>query len=121
MGGIVVADNEVLVGIFDDEGRQRLMRSTFNHDGGKFWKQPLFDKQPSFEDIYIENQSADINSIEKIALKKHRALAKDIAKSNKNGKTVGCATNWTRYAAAAGLAIAGVGGTAYYMRTRKTN
>lgn len=120
--GLVLADNEVLVGIFDGDGKQRLIRSTLAYDGGKYWKEAITKDQPSFETIYKENLSADVNEIEQIMMKKHHTEIKRLKKLNKNGKLVGSTTNWKRYAAAAGIAaIAGVGGTAYYLRTRKLN
>ena len=119
--GIILDDNEVLVGVFDGKGNQRLIRSTFNHDGGQFWKESVIKGQPSFETIYKENLSADINEIEKIMMKKHQIDMKKLKKLNKNGTLVGASTNWKKYAAAAGIvgALAGVGGTAYYIRSQK--
>ena len=117
--GLVLEDNEVLVGIFDGKGEQRLIRSTFDHDGGKYWKESVVKDQPSFETIYEENLSADINKIEKVMIQKHQTDMKKLKKLNKNGKLVGSTTIWKKYVAAAGIvgALVGFGGTAYYLKT----
>lgn len=66
--------------------------------------------------------SANINQIEKVMMKQHHTNIQKLKKMNTNGKFVGGNTNWAKYAAAAGIAaLAGVGGTAYYMRSRKSN
>lgn len=86
--GIVLNDNEVLVGIFNSEGKQRLIRSTLEHDGGIHWKHHFRNDQPSFEEIYKENISVNINEIEKIKNKEFLEKKKHIQLLNQNGKFI---------------------------------
>lgn len=54
--GLVLGEEEVLVGVFDAHGKQQLVASAMDKDGGVWWKQEIRPGQPTFEQVYLANR-----------------------------------------------------------------
>lgn len=72
--GLVLGPKEVLVGVFDAHGKQQLMTSSFENDGGVWWKKEIRDGQPSFEAVYLANRDVDVALVEATARDMHATL-----------------------------------------------
>lgn len=62
--GIALAPGEVVVGVHDEQGGQRILRSGLDIDGGANWKINFRQGQPSFEDIFESNAQVDVGVVE---------------------------------------------------------
>ncbi len=58
--GLVLKPGDVVVGVRDETGKQRLVYSNLDIDGGSSWSEVLREGQPSFEEIYESNSSIDV-------------------------------------------------------------
>lgn len=63
--GLDLIHEQVLAGVFTDDGNQLVIRSNTKIDGGKAWKQDLEWNPKTFEDIYNMNTNADPIKIER--------------------------------------------------------
>lgn len=63
--GLDLIHEQVLAGVFTDDGNQLVIRSNTKIDGGKAWKQELEWNPKTFEDIYNMNTNADPIKIER--------------------------------------------------------
>ena len=72
--GLVLANGEVLVGVFDAAGKQQRMESSFENDGGVWWKKEIKPGQPTFETVYLSNRNADVAVIEARSQAAHAAI-----------------------------------------------
>jgi len=70
--GIVLNDGDVLVGVIGNDGRQILIESHINTDGGNQWKSIVKNNPHSFEDIYNMNCSIDLLRIQEHSREMHR-------------------------------------------------
>jgi hypothetical protein len=69
--GLDLIHEQVLAGVFTDDGNQLVMRSHTKIDGGKAWKQDLEWNPKTFEDIYNMNTNADPIKIERQSSSAH--------------------------------------------------
>jgi len=70
--GIVLNDGDILVGVIDNDGRQILIESHINTDGGNQWKSIVKNNPHSFEEIYNLNCSTDLLRIQEFSREMHR-------------------------------------------------
>ena len=66
-----VGEREVVVGVVDDLGVQRIIRSSLDIDGGKSWEVSVCGNALSFSQYYVENETADPGQREEIAERLH--------------------------------------------------
>lgn len=74
-GGIVLGDEEVLVGVAQEDGTQMLIRSRLSIDGGKAWKTVVEGNPHSFEALHGINADADILKIDEVRGTLHRTAS----------------------------------------------
>lgn len=68
----VPKDGSVLVGVFDSAGKQSLMASHLDIDGGKVWDMKLPENTYSFSEIYSLNATTDPTSLELLISSSHK-------------------------------------------------
>lgn len=68
---IIVADNDVVVGVYNDDNSNYRLRSNMNTDGGQAWKVVLENNQYSFEQVHAKNFNSNIVEIAKQRNKLH--------------------------------------------------
>ncbi len=61
--GLVLKPGDILVGVHDETGYQRLVYSNLDVDGGTAWNEILRDGQPSFAQLYKSNSVIDIEKV----------------------------------------------------------
>mmetsp|Transcript_5876 Transcript_5876/g.8062 ORF Transcript_5876/g.8062 Transcript_5876/m.8062 type:complete len:549 (+) Transcript_5876:78-1724(+) len=81
---LVLGEGDIVAGVLTTDGKQILMKSNNQTDGGKAWKIKLEMNEYSFEEIYKMNGNIDVNEIEvtrstKVIEAKNRVI-------NTNGK-----------------------------------
>jgi len=72
--GLVLGEEEVLVGVFDAEGKQQRMESHLEKDGGVWWKKEIRPGQLTFEQVYLANRDVDVALIESKSQAAHAKL-----------------------------------------------
>ncbi len=76
--GLVLGEKEVLVGVFDEAGKQQQMASHAERDGGVWWKKEIRPGQPTFEQIYLANREVDVALIEAKSQAAHAKLRESL-------------------------------------------
>lgn len=67
-------EKDVIVGIFDEEGRQLVVRSHLDIDGGKVWDDTILGNQDSFAAIHSNNMQACPTALQQIIGDAHDTL-----------------------------------------------
>lgn len=67
-------EKDVIVGIFDEEGRQLVVRSHLDIDGGKVWDDTILGNQDSFAVIHSNNMQACPSALQKVIGDAHDTL-----------------------------------------------
>eukprot|EP01038_Epipyxis_sp_PR26KG_P007163 gene7163-9766_t len=70
-GLLCLEEKQVVVGVFDSEGAQYIIRSHLDIDGGKAWETCLDGNHLSFEQVYNENSTADPKALHPIITAAH--------------------------------------------------
>jgi hypothetical protein len=70
-GVIEVEEKEVLVGVFDNDGKQTIIRSHMDIDGGKAWETKVAGNTLSFEEVYNSNAEACPTTLERVIVASH--------------------------------------------------
>lgn len=68
---IILNEQEVLVGVFDDSGEHFRMRSHLETDGGKAWEVLMHDNAHTFDGVHKVNANACPTTIEKAITLSH--------------------------------------------------
>jgi hypothetical protein len=83
--GLDLIHEQVLAGVFTDDGNQLVIRSNTKIDGGKAWKQDLEWNPKTFEDIYNMNTNADPIKIERQTSDAHSDKWKSLIRGGSSG------------------------------------
>eukprot|EP01039_Chlorochromonas_danica_P008779 gene8779-9681_t len=72
-GELQLGEKAVEVGVFDETGKQLVVKSTIDIDGGKAWETRVEGNEKSFEEIYDSNANACPLTLEKVIASAHDA------------------------------------------------
>ncbi|RYH10224.1 hypothetical protein EON65_39660 [archaeon] len=71
-GGVLQLDEkDVVVGVFDEDGQQFVVRSHMDTDGGKAWEMKVSGNSKSFEEVYNGNTNACPTTLERVIASSH--------------------------------------------------
>lgn len=76
-GDIIMEPGVVRVGVFGGDGEQKLMQSRSDIDGGKAWKDTVCDNDRSFEQVYLQNLTADVSAMDGFARQSHALVRRN--------------------------------------------
>jgi len=72
-------EKDVIVGIFDEEGRQMVVRSHLDIDGGKAWDDTILGNDDSFATIHSNNMQACPGALQLVISDAHDTLWKALS------------------------------------------
>lgn len=74
--GVQTAEGDVIVGVFNEDGQQSVVRSHLNTDGGKVWDDAVHGNALSFAGIYDSNADVCPSKLQGLIAEAHDALWK---------------------------------------------
>jgi hypothetical protein len=78
--GMILANaGDVIVGVFDADGKQFIVRSNMDTDGGKTWETKVSGNTVSFEDVYNGNTNACPTTLERVISFSHAEAWKSLS------------------------------------------
>lgn len=72
-------EKDVIVGVFDHDGNQSIIRSHMDTDGGKAWEKKVAGNPVSFEEVYNGNANACPTTLEEVISNSHKYVWKKLA------------------------------------------
>jgi hypothetical protein len=75
---IVAEAGQVMVGVMDQDGKDFVLKSRMDIDGGDAWKKKLEMNEMSFEDVHDQNKGANIVEIQKKRAVKFQTIASSL-------------------------------------------
>lgn len=81
---LVLQPGEVHVGVFDAEGRQMIMRSNMDIDGGKHWETQVVGNPMSFEEVHDYNAEACPKTLEKVIAHSHHTAWRSLTSKKRS-------------------------------------
>lgn len=79
-GDIILQENEVQVGVYNESGEQTIVRSNLDIDGGIYWDKLALDNKLTYGEIYKLNETADQSIIESVVGNLRESYWNDISK-----------------------------------------
>lgn len=82
-GAVELEDKQVVVGVFDSDGNQFIVRSDTDTDGGKAWETKVAGNEVSFEEVYNGNMDACPKTLERVIISSHDDVWNNLTNSGK--------------------------------------